>query len=33
MRTVFEQLGWELVGTLNEFDRDWVMYAITRPMR
>jgi RimJ/RimL family protein N-acetyltransferase len=31
MRTVFERLGWELVGTLKEFDRDWVMYAITRP--
>jgi RimJ/RimL family protein N-acetyltransferase len=30
MRTVFERLGWELVGTLNEFDRDWAMYAITR---
>jgi RimJ/RimL family protein N-acetyltransferase len=30
MRTVFERLGWELVGALNEFDRDWVMYAITR---
>ncbi len=32
MRTVFERLGWELVGTLNEFDRDWVMYAISRPV-
>jgi RimJ/RimL family protein N-acetyltransferase len=31
MRTVFERLGWELVGTLNEFEREWVMYAITRP--
>lgn len=31
MRTVFERLGWELVGGLNEFDGDWVMYAITRP--
>jgi [ribosomal protein S5]-alanine N-acetyltransferase len=31
MRTVFERLGWGLVGALNEFDRDWVMYAITRP--
>ena len=30
MRTVFERLGWELVGTLDEFDRTWVMYAITR---
>lgn len=32
MRTVFERSGWELVGTLNEFDRDWVMYAISRPV-
>ncbi|MGH2634538.1 MAG: GNAT family N-acetyltransferase [Actinomycetota bacterium] len=30
MRTVFERLGWELVGTLDDFDRTWVMYAITR---
>jgi RimJ/RimL family protein N-acetyltransferase len=30
MRTVFERLRWELVGTLNEFDREWVMYAINR---
>lgn len=30
MRTVFERLGWELVGELNEFDRDWMMYATTR---
>jgi RimJ/RimL family protein N-acetyltransferase len=30
MRTVFERVGWELVGTLQEFDREWVMYAITR---
>jgi RimJ/RimL family protein N-acetyltransferase len=32
MRTVFERLGWELVGRLQEFDRDWVMYAITRTL-
>lgn len=32
MRTVFERLGWELVGTLNEFEREWVMYAITRSL-
>ena len=31
MRTVFDRVGWELVETLHEFDRDWVMYAITRP--
>jgi RimJ/RimL family protein N-acetyltransferase len=31
MRTVFERVGWELVDTLHEFDRDWMMYAMTRP--
>jgi RimJ/RimL family protein N-acetyltransferase len=31
MHTVFERLGWQLVRTLNEFDREWVMYAIPRP--
>jgi RimJ/RimL family protein N-acetyltransferase len=30
MRTVFQRAGWELVGTLHEFSREWVMYAITR---
>ncbi len=30
MRTVFERVGWELVETYREFDREWVMYAITR---
>jgi RimJ/RimL family protein N-acetyltransferase len=30
MRTVFDRVGWESVGTLREFDREWVMYAITR---
>jgi RimJ/RimL family protein N-acetyltransferase len=30
MRTVFERVGWEFVETLHEFDRQWVMYAITR---
>lgn len=30
MRRVFEHVGWKLVGTYNEFDREWVMYAITR---
>jgi RimJ/RimL family protein N-acetyltransferase len=30
MRTVFDRVGWELVDTLREFDRVWVMYAITR---
>lgn len=31
MRTVFLRAGWELVGRLIEFGREWVMYAITRP--
>lgn len=30
MRTVFERAGWAFVETLHEFDREWVMYAITR---
>ena len=30
MRAVFEHVGWELVETYREFDRGWVMYAITR---
>ena len=30
MRAVFERVGWRLVGTLREFDRDWMMYAVTR---
>jgi len=30
MRTVFQRAGWELAGTLTEFGREWVMYAITR---
>ena len=30
MKRVFEHVGWELVQTLNAFDREWVMYAITR---
>lgn len=30
MRTVFERIGWESMGTLHEFDREWVMYATTR---
>jgi len=30
MRTVFDRVGWTLVGTFEEFGRDWVMYAITR---
>lgn len=31
MRTVFERVGWTLAGTLTEYDREWVMYRITRP--
>ncbi|MFB3738370.1 MAG: GNAT family N-acetyltransferase [Candidatus Velamenicoccus archaeovorus] len=30
MRTVFDRVGWELVGTLRGYEREWVMYAITR---
>jgi RimJ/RimL family protein N-acetyltransferase len=30
MRTVFERAGWRLVGPVNEFGREWLMYAITR---
>jgi RimJ/RimL family protein N-acetyltransferase len=30
MRAVFERVGWELVELYREFDREWVMYAITR---
>jgi RimJ/RimL family protein N-acetyltransferase len=30
MRAVFERVGWRLVATLRQFDRDWVMYALTR---
>ncbi len=33
MRTVFERAGWELVGSFTEFDREWLMYAITRPQK
>ncbi|MGZ3469345.1 MAG: GNAT family N-acetyltransferase [Isosphaeraceae bacterium] len=29
MRTVFDRVGWREVGPLHEFDREWVMYAIT----
>jgi len=31
MRTVFERVGWELVRTQNDYGREWVVYAITRP--
>ena len=30
MRTVFERLGWEQLGTLEDYGRDWVVYAISR---
>jgi RimJ/RimL family protein N-acetyltransferase len=30
MRTVFQRVGWDLVDTVHEFDREWLMYAITR---
>jgi RimJ/RimL family protein N-acetyltransferase len=28
MRRVFEKVGWKLVGTQHEFEREWVVYAI-----
>ena len=31
MRTVFDRVGWTLAGPLTEYDREWVMYRITRP--
>lgn len=31
MRTVFERVGWTLVGPPTAADRDWVLYRITRP--
>jgi RimJ/RimL family protein N-acetyltransferase len=31
MRTVFERVGWTLVGTVTDYDRPWVMYRVTRP--
>jgi diamine N-acetyltransferase len=30
MRTVFDRVGWQQVGPVYEFDREWIMYAITR---
>jgi len=30
MRAVFERIGWRLVETLRQLDRDWMMYALTR---
>src|SRR5262245_40813381 len=33
MRTVFDRVGWAYVETYREFDREWVMYAITRERR
>ncbi len=30
MRTVFQRVGWELVGSLTESGREWVVYALTR---
>ena len=31
MRTVFQRAGWRPAGPLTEFNREWVMYRITRP--
>ena len=30
MRTVFQRVGWTFAGTLNELDREWVLYRTTR---
>jgi RimJ/RimL family protein N-acetyltransferase len=30
MRTVFQRVGWAHAGSLTEYDREWVMYRITR---
>jgi RimJ/RimL family protein N-acetyltransferase len=30
MRTVFERVGWAFAGRLDELDREWVVYRITR---
>jgi hypothetical protein len=30
MRAVFDRVGWHQVGAFTEFDRQWVMYRITR---
>jgi RimJ/RimL family protein N-acetyltransferase len=29
MRTVFQRVGWEFMGTLVEFGREWVLYGVT----
>jgi RimJ/RimL family protein N-acetyltransferase len=31
MRTVFDRVGWQQAGPLNELGREWVVYRITRP--
>jgi RimJ/RimL family protein N-acetyltransferase len=31
MRTVFQRVGWILAGSLTEFNREWLLYRITRP--
>jgi RimJ/RimL family protein N-acetyltransferase len=31
MRTVFQRVGWTLVGPVAELDRVWMMYRISRP--
>jgi RimJ/RimL family protein N-acetyltransferase len=33
MRTVFDRVGWQRVGPVYEFDREWIMYAITKAHR
>ena len=31
MRTVFDRIGWTMVGAVTDYGRQWVMYRITRP--
>ena len=31
MRTVFDRIGWTMVGTVTDYGRRWVMDRITRP--
>jgi RimJ/RimL family protein N-acetyltransferase len=30
MQAVFRHVGWSFAGTLTEYDREWVLYRITR---
>jgi RimJ/RimL family protein N-acetyltransferase/ribosomal protein S18 acetylase RimI-like enzyme len=31
MRTVFLRAGWQPAGSVTDYDREWIMYRITRP--